>query len=109
MDQQADDRATHKDADGTDPLPHLITDISTDDHVGALGQLRTDATTFTCPDAATYSYAFSHADDRDADHSCTFSSTVAATDRFIYRSRRNRHGHGLYCARALSRVLEDIR
>ena len=53
--------------------------------------------------------AFIHADDRDADHSCTFSSTVAATYRFIYRSRRNRHGHGLYCARALFGELEDVR
>ena len=36
MDEEADDRATHKDADGADPLPHLITDISTDDHTKAL-------------------------------------------------------------------------
>ena len=32
MDEEADDRVTHKDADGTDALPHLITDIRTDDH-----------------------------------------------------------------------------
>ena len=32
MDEEADDRVTYKDADGADPLPHLITDISTDDH-----------------------------------------------------------------------------
>ena len=35
MDEEADDRATHKDADGADPLPHLITDIRTDDNTGS--------------------------------------------------------------------------
>ena len=35
MDEEADDRVTYKDADGTDPLPHLITDIRTDDHTGS--------------------------------------------------------------------------
>ena len=35
MDEEADDRVTYKDADGTDALPHLITDISTDDHTGS--------------------------------------------------------------------------
>ena len=32
MDEEADDRVTHKDADGADALPHVITDIRTDDH-----------------------------------------------------------------------------
>ena len=32
VDEEADDRVTYKDADGADALPHLITDISTDDH-----------------------------------------------------------------------------
>jgi hypothetical protein len=32
VDEEADDRVTHKDADGPDALPHFITDISTDDH-----------------------------------------------------------------------------
>ena len=32
MDEEADDRVTYKDADGADALPHVITDISTDDH-----------------------------------------------------------------------------
>ena len=32
MDEEADDRATHKDADGADALPDVLTDISTDDH-----------------------------------------------------------------------------
>ena len=32
MDEEADDRVTHKDADGADALPDLITDIRTDDH-----------------------------------------------------------------------------
>ena len=66
------------------------------------------AGTYTATDAATYSYAFINADDRDADHGSTESRAVAATDRFIYRSRRNRHGHGLYCARALFGELEDF-
>ena len=35
MDEEADDRATHKDADGADALPHLITDTRTDDHAGS--------------------------------------------------------------------------
>ena len=59
MDEEADDRATHKDADGAYIVPDVAAHARTDDHAGALGQLRTDATTFTCPDAATYSYAFS--------------------------------------------------
>ena len=32
MDEEADDRVTYKDADGADALPHVITDIRTDDH-----------------------------------------------------------------------------
>ena len=32
VDEAADDGVTHKDADGADALPHLITDISADDH-----------------------------------------------------------------------------
>jgi hypothetical protein len=32
VDEEADDRVTHKDADGADALPHVITDIRTDDH-----------------------------------------------------------------------------
>jgi len=32
VDEKAHDRVTHKDADGTDALPDVITDISTDDH-----------------------------------------------------------------------------
>ena len=32
MDEEADDRVTYKDADGADALPHVITDISADDH-----------------------------------------------------------------------------
>ena len=35
VDEAADDRVTHKDADGTDALPHLTTDIRTDDHTGS--------------------------------------------------------------------------
>ena len=35
MDEEADDGKALNDADGTDPLPHLITDISTDDHTGS--------------------------------------------------------------------------
>ena len=35
MDEKADDRVTYKDADGADALPHLITDIGTDDHTGS--------------------------------------------------------------------------
>ena len=108
MDEEADDRATYKNADGAHIVPNLITDISTDDHTGTLGQLRADATTFTYTDAETYSYAFSHAHHRDADHSSTKPRAVAATYPIVHRSRRNRHGHGLHRPRALSRVLEDI-
>ena len=32
VDEAADDRVTHKDADGADALPHVITDVRTDDH-----------------------------------------------------------------------------
>ena len=32
VDEEADDLVTHKDADGADALPHVITDIRTDDH-----------------------------------------------------------------------------
>ena len=32
VDEEADDRVTYKDADGADALPHVITDVSTDDH-----------------------------------------------------------------------------
>ena len=32
VDETADDRVTNKDADGPDALPHVITDIRTDDH-----------------------------------------------------------------------------
>ena len=32
VDEKADDRVTYKDADGADALPHVITNISTDDH-----------------------------------------------------------------------------
>ena len=32
VDETADDRVPYKDADGADALPHVITDIGTDDH-----------------------------------------------------------------------------
>ena len=32
MDEEADDRATHKDADGTDTLPDVAAHARTDDH-----------------------------------------------------------------------------
>ena len=32
VDEGADDRVTYKDADGADALPHVITDVSADDH-----------------------------------------------------------------------------
>ena len=32
VDEAAHDRVTYKDADGADALPHVITDVSTDDH-----------------------------------------------------------------------------
>ena len=35
MDEEADDGKALNGADGTDALPHLITDISTDDHTGS--------------------------------------------------------------------------
>ena len=36
MDEEADDRATHKDADGADPLPDVAAHARTDDHTKAL-------------------------------------------------------------------------
>ena len=36
VDEEADDRATYKDADGADPLPHIAAHARTDDHTKAL-------------------------------------------------------------------------
>jgi len=36
VDEEADDRATHKDADGTDALPDVAAHARTDDHTKAL-------------------------------------------------------------------------
>ena len=109
VDEAADDGQAFHGADGTDALPDVITDISADDHTGSKCEFRTDAATFPCPDAATHSYAFGDAYYINADHSCTFSSTVSKSNRFIYRSRGDRHGHGLHCARALFGELADVR
>ena len=35
VDEEADDRATHKDADGTDALPDVAAHARTDDHAGS--------------------------------------------------------------------------
>ena len=35
MDEEADDRVTNKDADGTDALPDVAADARTDDHAGS--------------------------------------------------------------------------
>ena len=35
MDEKADDRVTHKDADGTDPFPDVAAHARTDDHTGS--------------------------------------------------------------------------
>ena len=109
VDEAADDGEAFHGADGADALPDLITDISTDDHTGSKCEFRTDAATFPCPDAATYAYAFGHAYYINADHGRTKPRAVSKSNGFLHRSRGDRHGHGLYCARALFGELEDVR